>query len=614
MGKVGKLIIAAAGVAAIIIGPGAIAGAIYGALTGGALGAAAAAALTFGQVVGYGLALYGASTAFNLVASIFAPSAPKPEAGVRQVRSPVPLRNFLCGTRRLYGSLVLFVTNSGGSTVDVIAYLDGRAKAVTRVYLNDDQVTISGGFVQPTADGAYGDNKVQAGYSMGLATETAFPAVTAALPGIWTANHRGDGIVSGYLIKTPVKAKNFLDIYPQSDNVQMSIVADSWHLFDPREAGQDWGDDDTWTGPYDNPILGLLRFLVIERGEDYTTRILPVIGHWITAANICDSARALKAGGSEKLYRCAILWDASAKPAEVISEFLKTCDGWMGEDGDGHILVYAGKLYEPTVTIGSNDIVDYEIKNFVEDEDRLNEVAVTYVSDQHDYNTVEATSWRDETDIAARGRIVSTTFEPQVPSHAQSQYLARRLAAKTNAPFSGTISCKFSGRSVIGHRYINLNASEGGATFYSGMVEILTIERNPQTGGVVFTWVSVSPAIDNWIPALNEGDPAPVGDIPVLDPLGTPEITSATYDAGQIMIDVDGPDRDDLTWFTRWRIEGWTAWTEQSAEDADPGTPVLLAIGLVPADVMVEVEVAYSTGDGRVSAWSDTETVDTSTP
>ena len=619
MGKIGSIIAATVGIAVQVI-PG-VGQFIGGTLIGGALAGAgvyATTAFAIGTTIASGLGIYGLTTAFSLVASIFTPGAPKPEPAARQHRGTTPLRTYIRGVRRSYGSLIFFGSTSGGSSVDVVAYMDGRAQSIERVYLNDNQVTVTGGTVQQLADGAYKGGKVKAGYSLGLPTETAFPAVISALPGIWTENHRGDGVVTGYLIKQPVQDKEFLDTYPQGDSVNMSLVIKTWHLFDPREAGQDWGDDETWTGPFDNPVLGLLWYLVVERGEDYATRILPVIDHWTAAADICDSARALKAGGTEKMYRCALFWDASAKPSEVIAEHLKTFDGWMGEDGDGHILVYAGKLYTPIVTIGPDQITDYEVKNFVEDEDRLNEVVITYISDQHDYNSVEASAWRDESDIAERGRIVSTTFEPQVPSHAQAQYLTRRLAAKTNAPYSGTVSTNFSGRSVIGHRYIMLNVVEAGATFFSGRVEIMTVERNPQTGGVVFTWIAVPDALDNWNPALNEGNPAPVGEYATLDPLDTPTIASAepNFDAGyaRIAIEGAGPDRDDLTWFARTRIAGETAWFEAEYTDTDPGTPVALITGPVASNTDIEVEIAYSTGDGRVSPWSATETVDTTAP
>lgn len=110
MGKVGRIALAVAGIAVAFV-PGlgtAISSAIYGGLAGGAVGGMAAAALTFGQVVSGGLALYGVSTAFSLAASIFTSGPPKPEPATRQERQPTPLRLYMAGTRRSYGALVTF--------------------------------------------------------------------------------------------------------------------------------------------------------------------------------------------------------------------------------------------------------------------------------------------------------------------------------------------------------------------------------------------------------------------------------------------------------------------------------------------------------------------------
>ncbi|OGT55474.1 MAG: hypothetical protein A3E01_09200 [Gammaproteobacteria bacterium RIFCSPHIGHO2_12_FULL_63_22] len=613
MGKIGRIALVVAAVAVNVI-PGvgqAISGAIVGAL--GGTFAAYGIAVTALQAV----SLLGFAVGLGMVGSLFAPSAPKPEPAERQVKTSTPLRNYIYGRRRSYGALVLFETATDGTAVDVIAFADGRVSAVHAIYLNDDLVTLTGSSVNALADGRYASSAVNVGYNLGLATETAFSAVISKLPGIWTSSHRGDGVMAGYMLKTPVKQKHFLDVYPQGDNITLSLVIDGMTLFDPRLTGQDWADDDTWTGSFDNPVLGLLHYLVTKRPVDYDTKILPVIDYWIAAANICDTARALKAGGAEKLYRGWIMYDSSAKPHEVISEFLKTCDGWMGETPEGYLIIYVGQLYTPTVTITSTEIIDYEVKNFVEDEDRLNEVIVSYISDQHDFNTVEATAWLDSADIAERGRKVSQPFAPQVPSHAQVQYLAKRMMARQNAQYSGTISTNYSGRSVIGQRYINLTVEEAGTIFYDGLAEILTIERNHQTSGVNFTWAAVSAALDDWNEVTEEGDPAPVGDGVAMAALSVPVVSSssAQLDGGsaRILITCSSPDRADLTWYLHWRLNGETVWNEQEYSDIAQGTSIDLVSDLVPVDQSVEVEVSYSTGSGQFSGWSATETISTST-
>ena len=84
--------------------------------------------------------------------------------------------------------------------------------------MNDDVVTVDlaipaepweGGYVQSPDGEAYKDDCVAAGWALGETPNHAFPAIDAILPD-WTSEHRGDGVVTGYLTKLPVKEKNFL--------------------------------------------------------------------------------------------------------------------------------------------------------------------------------------------------------------------------------------------------------------------------------------------------------------------------------------------------------------------------------------------------------------------
>src|SRR5690606_10612628 len=95
--------------------------------------------------------------------------------------------------------------------------------------------------------------------------------------------------------------------------------------------------------------------------------------------------------------------------------------------------VYPGSYYAPTVTIGPDQITDYQHQSFVEDEDVVNELTVQYVSNLHDYNTVDAQPWRDDGDIETRGKVNNDSFFPQSPSFTQNRRLAKRSMARINA-------------------------------------------------------------------------------------------------------------------------------------------------------------------------------------
>lgn len=589
------------------------------------VGAAAGLAL-FGTTAGISVAgaslgtLLLASSALTAVGTLVGggPRAPKPQAAETQQKQSIPTRLRWCGVRRSFGSLMYFDTAPDGSAIDVIAFKDGRANAVVQAYLADDPVTIVDGAVLPGADKRYGTSTVGVGFNLGLPTETAFPAIMAKLPGIWTADHRGDGIFSGYLLKTPVKEKNYLEVYPQGDNFQLSVAAEGELLFDPRNSAHGVDDESTWSYS-DNPVLYLLWYLVTQRNISYDRKILPVLSYWIDAANYCDDLVPLKGGGTEKRYRCCVMYDSTAEPAGVINEILATFDGWFCPDALGRLIIYPGRYVTPTVTITPDMIVEYRHQANLEVEDVINELVVSYISDQHLYSEVTCDPWRDEDSISELGMQNSKPFAPQTPSYPQNRRLAKIEMARNNAPDRGTVTTKYEGRIAIGQRFVNLPLIEAGVTLFNGPVEIKTMQKNLQTGGVTFDWVKVQPSGYGWNPATEEGSPAPAEGRVTQLPLETPTITEATAELGdggtaaRIRITVDGYDRDDITWYARWRVTTDTTWNEQEYSDIDPGPTVQLLTNTVPINVSIDVEVAYGVGDGRISSWSDMASVSTST-
>ncbi|WP_146049644.1 hypothetical protein [Novosphingobium sp. HII-3] len=555
-----------------------------------------------------------AATAF--VTSLFAPKAPKPDASERTIKVPTPPRIWILGKRRSFGAQMLFVNTSESETVDVWAFCEGPVHAVTKVYLNDDPVTVTNGVVQKLSDGSYDDGRVLVGWNLGALIETAHAPVVERVTD-WTANHRGDGIVSGYMIKRGVKSKNFLDVYPQGDNVSMSLAIEGRACHDPRNPASDPADPSTWAYT-ENAALHLLWYFMAYRGFDYGEKIAPRIQMWIDAANDCDTPVPLKAGGFEPKYRSAVMFTADNEPKDIEAQIRQNFDGWTGRDEDGCVVVHSGVVYTPTVSIGPDDIVDWELQDFVEAENTLNEIIVRHISEAHDFNMVEPTPWRDDADIALRGE-VSTTNDYQVPSHTQARRLAKRMMARANAFQRGTIKLVFSARAAMAERYINLRIAEAGEVFFDGVVEIIGGERDYETGGVVLEYVSVDGNFDAWNPATEDGEPAPLTTKAYVSPTETPTITTATAEldatgtGARVRIIVEGYDRDDITWFARWRSTTDAAWNEQEYTDIDPGAAALLVTSVVPTEIAVDVAVAYSTGDGRTSEWSPTVTVSTST-
>lgn len=588
------------------------------------------------QAIGASLIVSGIG---QFVVTLLTPGAPKPETTDAPIKTSRPPRVSAYGRSRLYGAYVLYETAPDGTAVDVYAIADGERDGIEAYYLADDPVTLTGTVVNEGDDGRYRGGAVNIYTTDGSSPGAGFPAVESLLPGIWTADHRGDGVVALALTAKSVKAKVFQETFPASAVPAASIVARWQKCPDPDAV--DPLDESGWTWT-ENVVRQLLHYKIVREGSrpllpetdpDFETelaamrlewwnrKIAPTLSYWSAAAAVCDEEVALKGGGTEPRYRSLVSHKHTDKHEGVVANFIAAFDGWICPRNDGALIVYAGKYYAPDPVddlIGPDQIVAYTWNGGAVDDDIVvNEIICSYYSSEHDYNSVECDAWRDEADIASRGQVLSDAQDIAVPSHGQARRLAKRRTQKMLAADRGTVTTNISGRHARGKRFVWLTLAEAGTTFYDGPVEIMRMSRALQ-GGLTFDWVAADPNVDAWNPATEEGDPAALGDRVAPSALAAPEISaySVSFDGtgARAELTVDGPGRDDLTWFLHWRLVGAGVWgPDEQSTDADPGTAVTLITGYLATDEDIGIQVAYQVGDGRVSEWSVVETVSTDT-
>jgi hypothetical protein len=610
---------------------GPLSGAIVNGKAGAIQGFQNAAAALAGPV---SFGVYAASQVINAYQK-----STKAEQTETAIRVPVPPRVSGYGINRIYMTYTLYVTAGDGTAVDVGAMHEGRIDSVVGYYLGDKAVTINGsGFVAELPDGQFGSDNdtVQIGTTLGPAVNTAFAAVIAKIPSIWTAEHRGDGVATAFVMWKAVKTKNYQKVYSGGGPNQMplSLVMKMQPVFDWRDPTQSVGDPLTWKWS-ENAILHLAHYLLVRDNKSWAIHFAPTLAYWTAAADVCDEAVPLKDGGTEARYRGCVVHKHTDEHKAVVASLLACCDGWMSPRADMALVVYAGRYSAPTVTVDDRDVISYSVQDGIEEENAVNTIPLSYVSALHDYNTVDTDAWVDEDDIERRGKeLASSGLANQVPSHAQARRLAKRAFAEAMAGKRGTCSLRSTGRKILGQRYIRLVLPEIG---FDEVVQVKApVKRDPTTGQVSFSWVLADPNADAWNPATEEGDPAPVGNVIATKPLETPTIISATatYSAvgttpegeepvnptpgqtatgARVLIAATGPDRADLTWYARWRVGVSGSWNEREYADADPGPAVSFTTEFVPLANNINVEVAYSVGDGRLSDWSDPTVVDTAT-
>jgi hypothetical protein len=601
-----------------------VSGAVYSGLT--AIGVSASTAAVISTYAASITAVTVATLAQVGPALLFRPNVPTPEFGRSVKRQPIPDRVSGYGRARVGGAYMLYETDgtNEGLALNVFAMHDGLIAGWGDIYLNDQTVTVGlDTYVESGPDLRYGKfgDLVRIETRLGEPTETNYSAVNLARPDVWPTDARGDGIASLMMIAKGKSKENFARDYPNGLPLP-SAVGDLQYCWDPRLGARGTIVDDadkaasaTWVGGSQNPILQLLDYMTnAETGMGLSvSRFLPNIDAWEAAADVCDEAVPLAAGGTVPRYQSGGLYLHATAPADVIATILATCDGWMAQDANGCFTVQAGSYVEPTVTIGEEHIVSLSRQFYREDERATNEIVVSYTDPTFDYTEVQTTPWRREADILARGHVRSQPLAlPWVQNNSQARRLAKIAAYKATAPISGTLTTTLDGLRAWSERRIRIQAPSDGAAMADIVVDLLPLTLNADNT-VSIPFVSSEPDAYDWTTAeetagagddTRPGDTAP--ETPVIDDVQPFDVTASS---ARLRIYIEDATAG-LTYLARWRVTGETAWTNDAQQTTQAATPHgFIETGLVFADSL-DVQVALITAGGFQSEWSATFAVD----
>lgn len=484
------------------------------ALWGSSIGLSTAAITGVLTAVSYGIQtalVVGASVIANL---LFAPKQPKP--GDNQVlrREPTHPRLRSYGEVMVGGVLAaLFVKD--GSLHRVIATGSGRIHSRRKTFIDSTEVTVVAGIVTTDPWGQSG-GFVRIQTRDGLDTETAYAGLVAAIPQ-WTSAHRGDGVPSVWIQCLRARGDDIAEIYPSGEPLYREV---QWSalVFDPRTVGHDIADKDTWDYR-DNAALALADFLHHRDGAGIPRQFIEnAMADLISAANDCDDAITLAAGGTEPRYRIWNTYAFNERPADVIARFLQAMDGRIVATPNQGLAIRPGKWRAPTVTIGPDDIVDYEVSRGREAGATANVIKAQFTSPLHDYQATDADEWRDTADVAARGEFVQSFEFYPAPSHGQCRRLMKLAARRLNPDFVISVTTNIGGLAAVGEQIITLVLPEAGinGTFeIQGDPEYLLGEED-RLLGLRFEAISLDASAYDWTTA-EEGTAPPVPGAPLVD-------------------------------------------------------------------------------------------------
>lgn len=546
---------------------------------------------------------------------------PDTETAKGSLKQPMPPRMRGYGRRRLGGAYLLWEAQ-GNKACDVIAWHSaGRVVGpVEQVWLHDNVVALTGGnFVVGSPDyGGGASDLIHVETRLGLDTETPYAGIIAALPGVWTEDHRADGIATLGADYRHAKKENLLADFPNGDP-RWSVTAWLSPVWDPRDESQTREDDSNHRAE-SNLALQIMDFCCRPDGMamDYATEIAPALEHWKGEADICDEAIPLKAGGTEPRYWGSGYYALPDDPQNTLDKMLAACDGRLLRDEFGVWRLWVGKVRTPTVWLTDEDIADYDIQGDAAAFDAVNELVPSFVSEAHKWTMIEATPWRDEADIALRGRVLSSSLPLEwVNSASLARRLAKRESARQLTPLRGALVGKLSCIRALGHRWIGVDLPD-----LDMMQTVIECEKGGKTAfsraAVDLPFSVANPDVDEWDPETEEDGSGTAPDRPEFEDLDPPVLLSATPFADslgetngvRLSLMGSGPDRDDLTWYVRWRVAGDISFLVSEVTDEAPGSPFAGESGFVAAAASLEIGIGFETG-GSTLKWSDALTINT---
>lgn len=588
-----------------------------------------------GNLTVAGLASAIATTALSIGSQyLLAPKPPKPEDGKQPLTQAIPYRHWVVGRRRVAGAYMLWEAK-GAKLYAVQAIAGHEINAITKRWLHDDVVTVDGsGNVQALADGRYAANCIQLDHRLGLPTETAYAPIVADLAAddVWTDNHRGDGQASLSLVaKTPI-AKDFTKRFPYGAP-RFSVEVEGANVWDPRDVAQSPTDPSTWVYSRNAALIMLWHQCFSEFGHrrDYTRAILPVLDMWKAEADVCDEDVPLNGGGTEKRYLCDGFSTAEHDPKVGTNAILAACDGWICERGDGALLFVVGKFREEyCTTISDRDITGYQLQHDVLFKDECNRLIPKFTYPATDYTTSDTDYFEDTAAQLVAGRVLAQEADyGWCTQWRQARRLAIRDWRRLREKMKGTLDVRLSGINAAYNRWVRLSTPLGLPTLHGAIIENRRSVLALTKGGFTLDFIKHPANIDDWNPATDEGLRPPIPPKPTIANIPTPVLTGVIAKAKSntvyLVVSIEDPDHDDLSFAIRYRIKDAGAgspgaWVEQVFNDQVwvldgvlpipiPGTPVngepfTYATDPVPPDELLEVEAAFITARGKYGNWS----------
>ncbi|MGB5905749.1 MAG: hypothetical protein WBH00_23160 [Xanthobacteraceae bacterium] len=559
------------------------------------------------------------------------PDAPKPSDGQVTTRQPISPRRRNYG-RVMMGGQIIFSETLDGGLYEVVALNQGEVDAFEQHWLGDIQVTVDGdGFAIPVDP----DNKafvnkgrkyVQIFVEAGTDDDLGFPVLTALFPTKWTAAHRARGVAKVLIISTQPDSRDYTQVFPAGRPLYRGVVR-AVKVWDPRDPAQDKDDPSTWTWT-ENPVLHALDYhrhadaMRLAALDDILFTSAALTEDWIPAANICDEAVPLKDGGTEPRYRCSGGYLLTQPPKDVLPQIMATCAGQVFMRPDGAIGIRVGQPVTPSLVFDADEKHVLGYTGFRSGEDLFltaNEITAKFTSPDHDFQDTEATAWRNEADITARGQVLSSEIDLSwVPSYSQARRLMKVEYNRKNPACVGQFLTDLHALNGFGEQFLTLTLSE--MDVLAKDFEVKSFEINPGEGTCSLNLSAFDSAVAYaWDPETEEGDPPPIPDLSspsstIEEPenvTGTPSARTISTGTNGVVLVIgwDAPARVDLRAVVQYKLHAATDWLPATVSNDGTSAETPLLQDGQSYDIRVQFMSGSRTGD-----WTEVDSITVGVP
>lgn len=268
------------------------------------------------------------------------------------VRQPTPPRRFAYGRLRV-GGAVLYQDTANPYLLVITALSDGTISEIEKLYLGEDAVTVDGSGDAISGTRFYQRVKVElSGTGADSQTRSALAVATVTtLP----TSFKQSGIARG-VVRLDWGPDASTHNYVYGTGVEPAFLVKGVKVYDPREAGHDVNDPDTWAYS-DNPALCVAHAIITAWG----VALDPAKIDWdsvAAAADVCDESISFGSSSFSK-FTLAGVFQSDQTLAAQVAQMLTAFDGIISYS-DGLYSIKASEAASSVTTFTDDDIIGIE--------------------------------------------------------------------------------------------------------------------------------------------------------------------------------------------------------------------------------------------------------------